>query len=205
MEFITRNCDPRISFIRKGCHSYEVTNNHPSMFSLYMVIQGDAYIFAQTIPFGDTYTVTLPGDGLYDVRLLWYNIGEELEEEATDHLIELCDLLKCYRSLMLKLYCKKDASNLIKDPCDTCEETVKENSKDLYHAMNQLNGMVITLLTYSEYDVLRYYDTTTPERTEDMENVRILIRQVKAFIASCGFDCKEGSAGTTNPSPCSQC
>lgn len=207
---IAWNNNTYLRWTRHDCYSYTVENISGGLLSF--LIEGEGWDGQEELAAGDTYSFTLPGDGVFEVTVTVLEEigGEPVNEVISGKLVEFCALYLCYLKLLTALYCtdcndKVGIAGVIDDPCAAkCKQlglSTKNTVQDperLRNALMQLEGMFTAyVLHVLEYN-MGYLPIDVPLSARESKGAIILgmWEKIKKFTESCGFDCQEGSSAS---------
>lgn len=185
---------------RIGCHQYNVIDNQltPTKINTVTVTNQDGS-YTATYTFDTSITnfvpIVTPEDGIYTVT-----ISNNLTSDVQTFVIfDFCDLIACYRKLILDLFCNEA------DPC--CKECNDEQKRKMEEQRAELNKMVAlagTLFAFVYRDQITHLGVFTMDecRELDLQMISDIFDKLNEITFRCG-ECKKTTPIT--PSPCPTC
>ena len=194
------NACQQYTIVKTACHEYLITDSNSATGKIDTIIVANfsgSYNQTYTLDLsqGNTLAITLPSDDVYTVT-----ITDNLTSNVfTDVIYDFCDLITCYRKLILDLFCNE------KDPC--CKECNQKQLAELQFKrdeLNKLNALAGTLFAYIHRDKITHMGIFTIDecRVTDIQMIMDISDKIKEILERCG-EC--GKTTTTTTTPCTTC
>lgn len=205
--FETKICEYKVSacqqytIVKTDCHKYLITDtsvNVPTKINTIIVSNfSGSYTetYEMVIANGNTLEIILPQDDVYTIT-----ITDNLSTTTfTDVIYDFCDLITCYRKLVLDIFCNE------KDPCcKECDAAALHAIDFKRNELNKLNALAGSLFAYIHRDKIVYLGIYSVEdcRITDIQMIADLASKINEILDRCG-ECQKSKVIVSTP--CSTC
>lgn len=185
------NCNEQLETKRLACYSYTFKNLTEDTINISFREIGGSILMDFDILSGETFTHTLPNDGMYEVKYSVLILPSD-NEVYYDYIFEMCSFIKCVENMMFNYICEtpiEPCEIIVKDCIDKVELNAHQKITQINHLFMLYQLYLIRIFNFKMY-WLGVSNTTLADAAE-LEKIAFLVKRINAFIKTCNLNCEE--------------